>query len=94
MPAEVQRQLAEAHPVRACLCRECLVRFSAPADEAMSGTPSPASPPVEGTDYYLDEFGRMVFTAAYHLKRGHCCDSGCRHCPYPEGETQTSLSDR
>ncbi|MGD0730936.1 MAG: DUF5522 domain-containing protein [Terracidiphilus sp.] len=24
----------------------------------------------------------MVFTAAYHLKRGSCCGSGCRHCPY------------
>jgi len=24
----------------------------------------------------------MVFTALYHRKRGHCCKSGCRHCPY------------
>jgi len=24
----------------------------------------------------------MVFTAAYHLKRGYCCNSDCRHCPY------------
>ncbi|MGD0902046.1 MAG: DUF5522 domain-containing protein [Terracidiphilus sp.] len=24
----------------------------------------------------------MVFTAAFHLKRGSCCGSGCRHCPY------------
>ena len=24
----------------------------------------------------------MVFTEAYHLKRGHCCENGCRHCPY------------
>jgi hypothetical protein len=24
----------------------------------------------------------MVFTKAYHLRRGHCCQSGCRHCPY------------
>jgi hypothetical protein len=24
----------------------------------------------------------MVFTAAYHLKRGSCCKSDCRHCPY------------
>lgn len=24
----------------------------------------------------------MVFTEMYHLKRGHCCGSGCRHCPY------------
>jgi hypothetical protein len=33
-------------------------------------------------DYYLDELGRMVLTKEYHLKRGHCCQSGCRHCPY------------
>jgi len=36
---------------------------------------------VEGEDYYLED-GMMVFTAAYHLKRGTCCESGCRHCPY------------
>jgi hypothetical protein len=24
----------------------------------------------------------MVFTATYHLKRGYCCNSDCRHCPY------------
>ncbi|MCI5065208.1 DUF5522 domain-containing protein [bacterium] len=24
----------------------------------------------------------MVFTAASHLKRGVCCGSNCRHCPY------------
>lgn len=32
-------------------------------------------------DYYVEN-GFMVFTAAYHLKRGHCCESRCRHCPY------------
>jgi len=32
-------------------------------------------------DYYWEN-GFMVFTEAYHLKRGHCCNSGCRHCPY------------
>jgi len=37
---------------------------------------------VEGEDYYIDELGRWVFTEKYHLKRGHCCKSGCRHCPY------------
>jgi hypothetical protein len=33
--------------------------------------------------YYLEE-GRIVFTALYHLQRGHCCGSkgGCRHCPF------------
>jgi hypothetical protein len=31
--------------------------------------------------YYMEN-GLIVFTAAYHLKRGHCCKRGCRHCPY------------
>jgi hypothetical protein len=32
-------------------------------------------------DFYMDG-PYMVFTAAYHLKRGYCCNSDCRHCPY------------
>jgi len=36
---------------------------------------------VEGEDYYLEN-GNYVFTATYLLKRGYCCESGCRHCPY------------
>ena len=31
--------------------------------------------------YYLEN-GRVVFTPEYHLQRGDCCGSGCRHCPY------------
>ncbi|HKY06036.1 MAG TPA: DUF5522 domain-containing protein [Blastocatellia bacterium] len=38
---------------------------------------------IESADYYWED-GLMVFTRAYHLKRGYCCDSGCRHCPYRE----------
>jgi hypothetical protein len=26
--------------------------------------------------------GLFVLTVATHLARGHCCESGCRHCPY------------
>jgi hypothetical protein len=33
-------------------------------------------------DYYLSPEGFIVFTEKYHLKRGYCCMSGCRHCPY------------
>jgi hypothetical protein len=32
-------------------------------------------------DFYY-EGPYLVFTAAYHLKRGYCCNSNCRHCPY------------
>jgi hypothetical protein len=36
----------------------------------------------EGEDFYFDEEGLMVLTEKYLKKRGHCCQSGCRHCPY------------
>lgn len=35
----------------------------------------------EGRDYYIEK-GRMVMTEQFHLDRGYCCGSGCRHCPY------------
>lgn len=44
-------------------------------------TPSGASSKLDPQDYYFDG-PYMVFTAAYLLKRGTCCGSGCRHCPY------------
>ena len=40
---------------------------------------------VEGEDYYL-EGGLMVFTERFLLRRGYCCESGCRHCPYQKPE--------
>lgn len=36
---------------------------------------------MEEADYYMEN-GFMVFTEAYLRKRGFCCRSGCRHCPY------------
>jgi hypothetical protein len=39
------------------------------------------APLIEKEDYYFEN-GLMVFTEAYHRKRGFCCKSKCRHCPY------------
>jgi len=36
----------------------------------------------EKDDYYLSDEGYIVFTAKYLLKRGYCCQNGCKHCPY------------
>jgi hypothetical protein len=44
----------------------------------MDATPPP---PLAPEDFYFDG-PNLVFTAAYHLKRGSCCGSGCRHCPF------------
>ncbi len=57
----------------------------------MTSNPTPpaaASPPtdldgnaLQPGDAYL-EGPYLVFTAQYLLRRGFCCNSGCRHCPY------------
>jgi hypothetical protein len=44
--------------------------------------PDPRPLPLqEGLDFYIEN-GYFVFTAYYLKKRGTCCGSGCRHCPY------------
>jgi hypothetical protein len=53
----------------------------------------PDAPLVEGLDYTIEN-GRWIFTAAYLLKRGACCGSGCRHCPYPKDASKISPTER
>jgi len=52
---------------------------------------------IEGEDYYR-EGDFLVFTRLYHLKRGYCCGSGCRHCPYDprwtSGETRPAREEQ
>ena len=38
--------------------------------------------PLEEEDFYISPEGYRVFTEKFHLKRGYCCSSNCRHCPY------------
>ncbi|MEK6782527.1 MAG: DUF5522 domain-containing protein [Bacteroidota bacterium] len=52
----------------------------------------------EGIDYYIER-GLFVFTSTHHLKRGYCCESGCRDCPYgfeknKEGDTTDETSSK
>ena len=42
---------------------------------------SESSEATKQADYYFEN-GLMVMTKAYHLKRGYCCGSKCRHCPF------------
>jgi len=62
------------------------------SDSACAGTGAEPSPKQVQTkdlpsaalapeDFYYEN-GLVVFTAEYHLKRGYCCNSGCRHCPF------------
>lgn len=37
---------------------------------------------IESEYFYFTPEGYKCFTEKYHLERGYCCKSGCRHCPY------------
>jgi hypothetical protein len=40
-----------------------------------------------GQDGYFDPVTNLfVLTSSYLTRRGYCCGSGCRHCPYPAEE--------
>ncbi len=55
-------------------------RVGSPDKAPAKGTEPPL---VEGEDFYVEN-GLYVFTAKFLLRRGYCCGSGCRHCPYPK----------
>ncbi len=61
-----------------CLCNDCLLEV----DNLVSRVAVDQSDEIaEGKDYYMDN-GLVVYTEMYHIKRGYCCNSGCRHCAY------------
>ncbi len=65
-----------------CLCNECLSHFdNLAAKEKEFPFPGRGGDLIDGLPYYKEEAYR-VFTEFYLLSRGHCCRSGCRHCPY------------
>ncbi|MBC7386222.1 MAG: hypothetical protein H7301_08705 [Cryobacterium sp.] len=58
-------------------------------DKAVNDEKTPNSNPSElrdrapGVDTYIDpDSGFTVFTREFHERRGRCCQSRCRHCPY------------
>ncbi len=59
------------------------------AESPETGTETPDAPErswatgegLQTGDAYMDG-PYLVFTAQFHLRRGYCCNSGCRHCPY------------
>ncbi|MFA6959044.1 MAG: DUF5522 domain-containing protein [Thermoanaerobaculia bacterium] len=47
------------------------------------------TPLVEGVDFYR-EGPYVVFTEAFLRRRGYCCESGCRHCPWGSNRVLSS----
>lgn len=79
-----------------CLCPECFKQACSVKIDEYVNTITPdtakenrakdlpkAESLIEGIDYYLED-GKYVFKTWFHLKRGYCCENGCRHCPYKQ----------
>ena len=65
-----------------CLCKGCLAKINHDVKLANSYQfPTQKEMFTEGLHYYIEN-NYWVFTELYHLLRGHCCQSGCRHCVY------------
>jgi Family of unknown function (DUF5522) len=84
----ILRRLAQDFVEQTCLCPTCLETVARLTREYCD--PERAVAEIQQTlerrasaqeDYYFED-GNVVFTAAYHLKRGTCCGNRCRHCPF------------
>jgi hypothetical protein len=65
-----------------CLCKNCLAKIDNTIKLSKQyHFPVQKEMLVEGLHYYKEN-GYWVFTELYHLLRGYCCKSGCRHCVY------------
>lgn len=64
-----------------CLCVDCLREIDLKIFKAQAETVPAPGELIEGVHYYMEN-RLCVFTEYYHMLRGHCCRSGCRHCAY------------
>ena len=71
--ARADRSLAEPHPDRLSPDNPAYAEIIRAHTEALRA----------GADTYVDpRSGLTVLTAGFLARRGSCCESGCRHCPY------------
>jgi hypothetical protein len=74
IPEQLIAQVPPELRNQACICRDCVMKYHR---NKAGGNAQKILP----GDFYFDN-GLMVFTAAYHQRRGYCCGNSCRHCPY------------
>lgn len=76
LQAETSKYLSNTQ--YSCLCNTCLLEL----DKCIADIQQQQDDKLlEHRDYYMEN-GFMVFTERFHIRRGHCCKSGCRHCAY------------
>ena len=74
-----------------CLCKSCMVKVNHDVKVAKGyHFPTQKELLIEGLHYYKED-NYWVFTELYHMLRGYCCKSGCRHCVYGYKKNQDEL---
>ena len=82
-PELIDHDAPTSHSNRACICRHCVNAFH------REQSPHRPAAKLSPGDFYFEN-GLIVFTAQYHRRRGFCCGSACRHCPYPKADSRHS----
>jgi sulfatase maturation enzyme AslB (radical SAM superfamily) len=50
---------------------------------------------IEGVDFYIDlETRKLVLTSEFLKKRGFCCNSKCKNCPYKNKLKDNDMDDK
>ncbi len=80
-PAMLPTVTPPVHRIVPAMTEQAKKASGPPVQKASSEDEKLISPELGPEDFYY-EGPYLVFTAAYHLKRGYCCNSNCRHCPY------------
>lgn len=75
-----------------CLCVNCLKQIDRTIASLRNEVFPTSSDMKEGIHFYIEN-GLFVFTERYHLLRGTCCESGCRHCPFGFRKAKEDLFD-
>lgn len=86
---EFSRDLAAEFPAKywsetfySVLCANCEAHLKALLEKVKGHRAPEAGQPLQKGFHYEMEGSNLVFTEAYHMIRGHCCRSGCKHCVY------------
>jgi hypothetical protein len=85
VPEELLRQVPPEWRNAVCVCRGCIESF-------LRTRRRDSRAPLAGPGDFYFENGLVVFTEVYLRRRGYCCGSRCRHCPYEDSPLSSAPS--
>ena len=65
-----------------CLCNKCLSELDKLVEKSIALKENSKKGELTEDVHFYHENRLVVFTELFHISRGYCCQSGCRHCGY------------